>query len=300
MRLNGGTIMNSLLRRKRVSIMMLGILAAALLTVLMPVQVYGDAAVEDFWNTAYSVDYDVTVAAPDGGVNIRYGPGTDYEKVQSGMIPNGTVLHIETVAKADNGKDWGQTQYGGNWGWVFLGQTKKVNASQPANNNTVAPSKPVPADYNVEVSAPDGGVNIRSGPGASYEKLQGKLIPNGTVLHISETAKADNGKDWGYTTYNGLKGWIFLGQTKTTSAAPAASQTQPAQEPAAADEPASVEEPQADVEPDVDGQPDSDALVEEDSPGKSLNTSMFTMAIIALVILAIIVAVVLLLARRNR
>ena len=54
------------------------------------------------------------------------------------------------------------------------------------------------------------------------------------------------------------------------------------------------------MEPDVDEQPDSDALVEEDSPGKSLNTYMFTMAIIALVILAIIVAVVLLLARRNR
>ena len=34
MRLNGGTIMNSLLRRKKVSILMLGILAAALLTVL--------------------------------------------------------------------------------------------------------------------------------------------------------------------------------------------------------------------------------------------------------------------------
>lgn len=300
MRLNGGTIMNSLLRRKKVSILMLGILAAALLTVLMPVQVYGDAAVEDFWNTAYSVNYDVSVSAPDGGVNFRYGPGAEYEKILDNVIPNGTVLHIQEAAKANNGKEWGYTEYDGYYGWVFLGQTKKVNASQPANNNTAAPSKPVPADYNVEVSAPDGGVNIRSGPGASYEKLQGKLIPNGTVLHISETAKADNGKDWGYTTYNGLKGWVFLGQTKTTSAAPAASQTQPAQEPAAADEPASVEEPQADVEPDVDEQPDSDALVEEDSPGKSLNTSMFTMAIIALVILAIIVAVVLLLARRNR
>ena len=51
---------------------------------------------------------------------------------------------------------------------------------------------------------------------------------------------------------------------------------------------------------DADQFAEFDALVEEDSPGKSLNTSMFTMAIIALVILAIIVAVVLLLARRNR
>ena len=293
MGLNGGTIMNSLLRRKKVSILMLGILAAALLTVLMPVQVYGDAAVEDFWNTAYSVNYDVSVSAPDGGVNFRYGPGAEYEKILDNVIPNGTVLHIQEAAKANNGKEWGYTEYNGYYGWVFLGQTKKVNASQPANNNTAAPSKPVPADYNVEVSAPDGGVNIRSGPGASYEKLQGNLIPNGTVLHISETAKADNGKDWGYTTYNGLKGWIFLGQTKTTSAAPAAAQTQPAQEPA--------EEPAA-VAPDADETPDSDALVEDEpvQPEKSGNPMTLMLAVMALVILAIIVAVVLLLARRNR
>ena len=294
--------MGTLLKKKGLSALILGILLAALLTVMMPVQVYGDAAVEDYWNTAYSVDYDVTVDAPDGGVNFRWGPGTKYEKVQSGMIPNGTVLHIETVAKADNGKEWGCAKYGDNYGWVYLGQTKKVSSSAPASSSSQTTSTPTAVNYNVEVKAPDGGVNIRSGPGTSYDKLQSSLIPNGTVLHITETAKAANGKDWGFTEYNGLKGWVYLGQTAvTTAAATAPAQTQPAQaeqtQPAAS-EPA--EEPV--VEPDVDETPDSDALVEDEpeQPEKSGNPMTLLMAAMALVILALIVTVVLLLARRKR
>lgn len=76
-------------------------------------------------------------------------------------------------------------------------------------------------DYNVEVSAPDGGVNFRRGPGTDYEKLIDHMIPNGYVLHISREATASNGNNWGFTKYNGLEGWIALTQVSlTTSAAP--------------------------------------------------------------------------------
>lgn len=69
------------------------------------------------------------------------------------------------------------------------------------------------ADYDVVVNAPDGGVNIRSGPGVEHGKLQENLIPNGTRLHLEQIGYAANGKKWGKTTYNGIEGWIFLGQT---------------------------------------------------------------------------------------
>lgn len=289
-------------KQKLRSCLLVGALLAGLMVIALPAQVYADAAVEDFWNTAYSVDYDVTVSAPDGGVNLRYGAGTEYEKILEGMIPNGTVLHIRQVAKANNGKEWGYTQYAGYDGWVILSQTKKVSASKPASSSSgAAASAPVSVNYNVEVKAPDGGVNIRSGPGAAYDKLQSNLIPNGTVLHISETAKADNGKEWGYTTYNGLKGWVFLGQTKVTSAAvtpadqAAPAQTEPAEEPAVQQ----PEQPETDPVADDVSQEGSSANEEEAAP-TSTNSNIFTIAIIALVILAIIVAVVLLLARRRR
>ena len=286
--------MRTITKRNRISLLAAVLLTAGLF-LMMPAVSYGDAAVEDFWNTAYSVNYDVTVSAPDGGVNIRCGPGTEYEKIMNGMIPNGTVLHIEEAAKANNGKEWGFTDYDGHHGWIFLGQTKKVSASVPASSDTAAPSAPTPVDYNVEVKAPDGGVNIRSGPGAGYDKLQANLIPNGTVLHITETAKADNGKDWGYTTYNGLKGWVFLGQTKATTAA--VTENQPAQT-----QPEAQPAEEAVQEAPTEEHPDSDALVEDDpaEPASSLNSNHFILAILALVILALIVTVVLLLARRKR
>ena len=116
----------------------LALCAAVLHGAVQPLTVRADAAVEGFWATAYEVDYYVEVNAPDGGVNLRYGAGADYDKVITNMIPNGTKLHIEMEARADNGKMWGQTQYNGDYGWVFLGQTKRVNAPQTTAAETQA------------------------------------------------------------------------------------------------------------------------------------------------------------------
>lgn len=76
------------------------------------------------------------------------------------------------------------------------------------------------ADYNVEVSAPDGGVNLRWGPGADYDKLTENMIPNGTVLHVSREATASNGNNWGLITYEEQTGWIALTQVSVTDQIP--------------------------------------------------------------------------------
>lgn len=57
-------------------------------------------------------------------------------------------------------------------------------------------------NYTVEVSAPDGGVNFRWGPGVEYGKIQESMIPNGTLLPIFKEATAQNGNNWGLTAYN--------------------------------------------------------------------------------------------------
>ena len=68
-----------------------------------------------------------------------------------------------------------------------------------------------PADYDVVVSAPDGGVNLREGLGTEYNILY-HMIPNGTVLHISADGQTSNNGWWGNTCYNGIYGWIALSQ----------------------------------------------------------------------------------------
>ena len=122
----------------------LGLAAALMCSAPFAMEARADAAVEGFWNTAYDVDYYVEVSAPDGGVNFRSGAGVEYGKILNSMIPNGTELHIEMEARADNGKMWGQTQYQGHWGWVALSQTKKTNGGHtpPAAATAAAETQP--------------------------------------------------------------------------------------------------------------------------------------------------------------
>ena len=112
----------------------------------------------------------------------------------------------------------------------MLGEIEKENVNFLASrlgNNSVEESVPsantpdvpdtsdtptVSTYYEVEVTAPDGGVNMRSGAGVEYDKVLPNMIPNGTVLTVTQEAVASNGNSWGYTNYNGTYGWIALTQ----------------------------------------------------------------------------------------
>ena len=150
-----------------------------------------------------SADYYVYVKASDGGVNIRSGPSTSYEKLMTGMIPNGTELYIS--AQSGN---WGYTTYNGITGWIALSATTKSASAKSSSQ----PVQTTQAGYYVYVKASDGGVNFRSGPSKSYGKVMSGMIPNGERLYISEVS----GK-WGVTTYNGITGWIALSETTKTA-----------------------------------------------------------------------------------
>ena len=223
--------MNSAMKKKAV-LLLAAAFIAGLFVMMMTVVSYGDGVADDFdeeqWNSKNSSSssssskesgdgYYVRVAAPDGGVNFRSGPGVSYDKLQSDMISNGTKLRIEKVDEDDLGRNWGYTEYSGKHGWIYLPQTKKLEESESSSDKSTSSPDSTPADYYVEVTAPDGGVNFRSGPGVSYDKLQTKLISNGTVLHISRIVQVTNGKNWGYTEYNSVKGWIYLEQTVITT-----------------------------------------------------------------------------------
>lgn len=53
----------------------------------------------------------------------------------------------------------------------------------------------------------DNGLRLRSGPGLNYDRLD--LIPFETVIKVRNV-----GDEWGYTSYDGVNGWVFMEYTK--------------------------------------------------------------------------------------
>lgn len=65
----------------------------------------------------------VTTAANDGGVNMRFGPGTEYDIVVE-MIPNGEKMAVNDEALSTTGKTWYKVTYHEVEGWVSASQIK--------------------------------------------------------------------------------------------------------------------------------------------------------------------------------
>ncbi len=76
-----------------------------------------------------TVSYRVTVDAPDGGVNFRSGPGTEYSTLISTMIPNDTTLQVTSETRNSSGKFWGQVSYNGKTGWITMQQVEPIPES---------------------------------------------------------------------------------------------------------------------------------------------------------------------------
>lgn len=73
---------------------------------------------EDTYSTS---DFWVVVAAPDGGVNVRAGTGTEYEIIYE-MLPNGTDLHVEQAYVTENGSLWASVDNLDQYGYVAMSQ----------------------------------------------------------------------------------------------------------------------------------------------------------------------------------
>ena len=203
-----------------------------------------DAAVEEFWNYAYTVDKTIYVNASDGmGLYMRFGPGTEYGKVNSRTIPNGTAVRITQECTAENGWKWGYCSYAfpgegyEDTGWICLVETTtKAPASKPA---PAAASAERTVDRVLYIAASDGlGLYMRTGPGTDYSKVNSRTIPNGTALHITREITAANGWTWGWCSYQFPgssapdSGWCCLVETTTQAPSASAQPAAPVQQPA--------------------------------------------------------------------
>lgn len=151
--------------------------------------VLADAAIYDYeFGTVTGCDYNVYVATPDGGVNLREAPTTESRILCK--IPDFIALNI--TQESDNGKGWGYTSYNGYYGWVALSQVSVNYPIKQASSDVVVTAK--------------SGLNLREGPYTSYDSYCN--IPYGTLVHVNATY---NG--WGGVDYNGYYGWISLKYT---------------------------------------------------------------------------------------
>ncbi len=128
----------------------------------------------------------VTVTVTTDGLNVRKGPGTNYQSIQK--INTGTVLVITETAKGGS-YTWGKC----NLGWVCL---------QYTNYDAVTKPEAKPQTGTVKV---DGGgqLRIRKGPGTSYDVAG--YLNSGDKVSIVQTQKSGT-MLWGKID----KGWISM------------------------------------------------------------------------------------------
>ena len=284
-----------------------------------------DAAVEEFWNYAYTVDKTIYVNASDGlGLYMRFGPGTEYGKVNSRTIPNGTAVHITQECTAENGWKWGYCSYAfpgegyEDTGWICLVETTtKAPASKPAPAQASAERA---VDRVLYIAASDGlGLYMRTGPGTDYSKVNNRTIPNGTALHITREITAANGWTWGWCSYQfpgsstPESGWCCLVETTTQApsasaqaAAPVQQSAEPVQEAEPvvteqepAEEPASSEESEGSASSETTET--QSELLEQDSKTRAPAVySSMALVLIGIVVGIVAAAAVLLIVTRRK
>jgi cell wall-associated NlpC family hydrolase len=155
----------------------------------------------DYLSVSLKADADLGSATlnTDGApLNLRSGPGTSYDKVTT--IPANATL---TITGMDNG--WYKTTYNGVTGYVLSDYVTLSGSSVTAASAT-----------STGVLNTDGApLNLRSGPGTSYDKVA--TIPANATLTITGS---ENG--WYKTSYNGVTGYVLsdyvtLGGTAASS-----------------------------------------------------------------------------------
>lgn len=118
-----------------------------------------------------------------GGLSIRKGPGTSYEKI--GRITEGSTCTIYPNKSSGN---WYYISYNGIEGYASKNYIKLKGTSSNTRIGTV---------YGTGAA-----LSIRTGPDTSYEKIG--RIPDGSTCTVYPDKSTAN---WYYVEYNGIKGY---------------------------------------------------------------------------------------------
>ena len=130
------------------------------------------------------------ITGAGNGLNVRSGPGSNYEKLAS--IANGTKVTI----LEDTGSGWYKIDYGnGKVGYAsatYIQPTGNSSGSGSASSSGSSSSSSTSSGASISGKTPakvvgaGNGLNVRSGPGSNYEKVAS--IENGNSVTILENA----------------------------------------------------------------------------------------------------------------
>ncbi len=153
---------------------------------------------------------DEVIAQAYATVNVRSGPGTQYDII--GQLTSGN--EVEITGRNDEESNWLRISFAGREGWVayftvsVLGNADQlpIVASRTPQDNTPVRATATPihiqADSSLFITAYRT-VNVRSGPGTEYVSI-GSLQTGNTA---DVTGKSNDG-EWLRINYAGEDGWV--------------------------------------------------------------------------------------------
>jgi uncharacterized protein YgiM (DUF1202 family) len=171
----------------------------------------GQAAAPSLETPSFAADDYVEVRTDDGGgLNVRSGAGTDFERIMT--VGNGDVLQVMDGPEYDgDGNGWYLVTDGDASGWAIAGFL--VGASQPA-----APKEEA-AFGSGDYAAATTGVNIRHRGGLGSDVV-GSIAEGGVVQVVGEPVWDDQGDAWYKIDAGDVRGYV-LGDLMVASDAPA-------------------------------------------------------------------------------
>lgn len=151
------------------------------------------------WETYAVPEADLCVIEHRFGesLNVRSGPGTGFEVI--GTLPyDQTGMHATGVgADDDEGQPWKEIDFYGTPGWV---------AAWLLTNDTCLLE--APADYCVIDTACTDRLNVRSGPGGTYQKLGSLPFDAVGIQATGATSTDGEGRTWRQIRFRGDIGWV--------------------------------------------------------------------------------------------
>ena len=128
----------------------------------------------------------------NGGLSVRKGPGTGYERVK--YLDNGAKVTILEQQKAGN-MTWGRISDG----WISMSYVVLQQAETTAPETTAPETGTTSQSAVAGTVRADGGLSLRQGPGTGYARI--RYLANGTRVNVLEQKDG-----WGRIS----DGWISM------------------------------------------------------------------------------------------
>lgn len=142
-----------------------------------------------------------TLVRATGNVNVRKGPGKQYEIL--GVAEQGEAMeYLSEISTDDEGTEWYCVAFDDGEGWI----SSKYAVIEYPNVNEGIPTSDQLAVIGTVVM--DGDVYVRSGPGLSYEQL-GVVKTGGELPYLGQISTDDRGVDWYRVEYKDFEeAWV--------------------------------------------------------------------------------------------